>query len=99
MIEPTLTFEKVTVGGKACSQYVHEMRWLGQIIEFELVKKRLLVEQAKNEPHYDKQMKIQKKIRHCKAIITGCAELIKDYRSALKKLQRNDPNNMKKKTL
>lgn len=97
MEEPKVTFEKVTVRGNVCSQYVHEMRWLGQIIEFELAKKRLLVEQAKNEPHYDKQMKIQKKIRHCKAIITGCAELIKDYRSALKELQRNDPNNMKKK--
>ena len=99
MIEPTVTFEKVTVRGRACSQYVHEIRWLGQIIEFELAKKKLLVEQAKNETHHDKQMKIQKKIRRCKTIITGCAELIKDYRSAMKELQRNDPNNMKKKAL
>ena len=98
MIEPKVTFKRAMTRGDLCSQYVHEIRWLGQIIEHELEKKKELVEEAKNTKHYGRQMSLQKKIRRCKTIITGCSELIKEYRSEMKQLQKEDPNNMKKKT-
>ena len=99
MIEPKVTFKKTMTRGDLCSQYVHEMRWLGEIISYELEKKKLLVEEAKNIKHHGRQMAIQKKIRRCKTIVTGCSELIKEYRSEMKQLQKEDPNNMKKKIL
>lgn len=99
MEEPKVTFKKTMTRGDICSQYVHEMRWLGEIISHELEKKKVLVEEAKNTKHHGRQMAIQKKIRRCKTIITGCSELIKEYRSDMKQLQKEDPNNMKRKTL
>lgn len=98
MIEPKVTFKRVMTRGDLCSQYVHEIRWLGQIIEHELEKKKELVEEAKNIEHHGRQMAIQKKIRRCKTIINGCAELIVEYRGEMKKLQREDPKNIKKKS-
>ena len=62
MIEPKVTFKRVMTRGDFCSQYVHEMRWLGEIISHELEKKKVLVEEE------------------------------------MKQLQKEDPNNMKKKT-
>ena len=99
MIEPKVTFKRVMTIGDLCSQYVHEIRRLGEIISYELEKKKVLVEEAKNIKHHGRQMAIQKKIRRCKTIITGCSELIKEYRSDMKQLQKEDPNNMKKKPL
>lgn len=97
MIEPKVTFERATVRGGVCSQYVHEMRWLGQIIEYELEQKKTLLKETENVSDYNRQLRLQKKIKRCKTVITGCSELIRQYRSALKTLQRTDPNNMKKK--
>ena len=97
MEEPKVTFKKTMTRGDLCSQYVHEIRWLGEIISHELEKKKVLVEEAKNTKHHGRQMSLQKKIRRCKTIINGCTELIVEYRSEMKKLQREDPKNIKKK--
>ncbi len=98
MEEQKVTFKKSMTRGDLCSSYVHEIRWLGEIISHELKKKKVLVEEAKNTKHHGRQMAIQKKIRRCKTIVTGCSEHIKEYRSEMKQLQKEDPNNIKKKT-